>query len=193
MKKKIAAKIKLVKTLNEKASRHKLTEVHIKAAGLLAQGILNGKQIAQRCRVPYVRLNSWKSKAFFMEEVQRQISVYASQQRGQNLGIRERRIAMRDELFEALQYIRQKRGENADAEMKKMGGLTGLIVAEAVRDNRGKVVGKVYQVDHPTVTQMRQLAIDQAREVGEWNADKAGGNTSVTIVLTPEERGWAGK
>ena len=52
---------------------------------------------------------------------------------------------------------------------------------ELFRRNRSRV-------DHPTIDQLRALAVDQAKDVGDLGGDKPG--VAVTIVLNEEERGW---
>ena len=52
----------------------------------------------------------------------------------------------------------------------------------------GKAIDQKYIVDHPTIDQLRALAVDQDKDVGDLGEDKPG--VAVTIVLNEEEKGW---
>ena len=132
-----------------------------------------------------------KRLPLFQAEVQHQINVFRNRVAGGYLGIRDKRVEMRDELAQALQYIRKSRAQAAkdDAELKAQGGRTGLVVAQNIHNLKtGKVIDHKYLVDHPTIDQLRALAVDQAKDVGDLGGDKPG--VAVTIVLNEEEQGW---
>jgi hypothetical protein len=173
--------------------RYRITTKHVHAATLLAGGQMNGMQICKKVGITYPQFNRWKRVPAFQEEVARQVAQFRNKVNGGALGLREKRIEMRDELAHALQYIRQQRRKKAksDKELKEAGGLSGLVVQENVRDLRtGKLLDKKFTVDHPTVTQLRAIAMDQAKDVGDLNAPEKGAGVQVTIVLSKEEQGW---
>ena len=127
----------------------------------------------------------------FKAEVERQLTVFRKRVAGGYLGIREKRLEMRDELAQALQYIRKSRAQTAkeDAELKAQGGRTGLVVKENILSLKtGALLDTKYRVDHPTINQLRALAIDQAKDLNESDGDKHG--VAVTIVFSEEEQGW---
>jgi hypothetical protein len=125
-------------------------------------------------QITYPQLKRMKRLALFRAEVERQLTVFRHRVAGGYLGIRDKRVEMRDELAQALQYIRKSRAQIAkeDAELKAQGGGTGLVLKQNVLNMKtGKVIDHKYVVDHPTIDQLRALAVDQAKDVGDTGGD----------------------
>ena len=164
---------------------------HVHVASFVAQGKLNGHQICEQAGISDPQLKRMKRLQLFQAEVERQLTVFRKRVAGGYLGMREKRVEMRDELAQALQYIRKSRAQTAgeDTELKAQGGRTGLVLKQNVHNMKtGKVIDHKYVVDHPTIDQLRALAMEQAKDVGDLGGDKPG--AAVTIVLTPKEQGW---
>jgi hypothetical protein len=160
-----------------------LNQKQILAAQLVAEGKLGLKQIANQVQCSVPSIVGWKHLPKFQELVAHHRKVFENRVAGSFLGQRMKRVEMRDNLARALIHTVRKRGQAAakDKALLAVGGDNGLVVTK-LRHVRGKGVVKEYEIDHPTIDQMRNLMREQAIDNGQWSEKKDVGG-SVELVV----------
>jgi hypothetical protein len=172
-------------------SHRSLGPKHIKAAVLEATGKTNA-EIMQLVDITIGQLAAMRRMEKYQVELKRQIDIYSAKVAGGILGSQINRLKIRDKLYQNLQHIRKQRKKLAedDPELEAQGGLTGLVVAEPLL-SAGRKLGTKYSIDHETIDQIKSLANETAKDLGQLGGDK-NGNTAVqvNITFTQEDQAW---
>ena len=166
-----------------------MTKTHYYCAMLEATGT-DKNEICKRAAISLYQFEKMRRMEKYRAELAKQVGIVNAKMQSSILGEQRRRLAIRDELYNSLEVIRDKRRErvNVDPLLVAAGGETGLIVREVSYDRRGQEIVQ-YKVDHPTIDQIKSLMNETAKDLGQMGG-KGDTGVSVTINLTTDDQGW---
>lgn len=147
-----------------------LTGQQLKAALMVAQSRLNGKQIAEQLGISRRTLVDWKRLPEFRAEVQRHLAIWRKEVRVRGIAEQEMRLHNLNNLFKRCVGIVHARARD-EFHRKVPGGNTGLIVVRQKSLHVGeKEYSTVleYETDTGLIAEMRNLMEHMAVEKGEW-------------------------
>lgn len=164
-----------------------LNKPMIHAALLEASGS-SMKEICDRVGISKYQLNRMRRMDFYKDEVAKQINIVTAKMSAGILSDQKRRLVIRDELYESMEVIRDRRKELSakDPLLKEHGGETGLVLKHIMFDRQGNKIEQ-FEVDHGTVDQIKSLMNETAKDLGQMGGDKGSG-VSITINLTHEDQ-----
>jgi hypothetical protein len=138
------------------------------AAQMVAEDEYPDAGIASRVGISERTLERWKLQPAFRERVARLVHVYAERALKHGLARQERRLSVLNDLHGKLLQIIRERSEDGELEGVP-GAATGLICKTVKGIGKGGdyQVVDVYEVDNPTVREIRALQEQAAEEVGQ--------------------------
>lgn len=142
----------------------KLTGRQERAAVLVAEDYLTDEEIAEQIQLERRTLARWKLQPEFrarVDEITQEMATFA---RRRGIARRERRLAVLDRTHRRLLKVIEERA--ADPTMADVpGGTTGLVVRQFKVS--GETVVTEYAVDTGTIRELRAVAEQAAKELGQ--------------------------
>ncbi|HEX5324381.1 MAG TPA: hypothetical protein VFW40_11385 [Capsulimonadaceae bacterium] len=148
---------------------------HERAAFLLAEGVMNAREIAETLRMGESTLHHWKSgrsvrRDDFLEFPERVRTLRAellAQVRAQGIAVLEQRVKRASDDWQRLQQIRRERAAKTGLG-DVPGGSTGLLIRTVKSVGRGDAAQLIeeYEIDHALLSELRALENQVARELG---------------------------
>jgi hypothetical protein len=160
------------------------TEQRDKAARLVADGRKTEASIAAEVGISTRTLERWRTQPEFQERVERYIQAAEVKARECAIARKMARVAALQERWQALQQIRAERGQ-ALAGQGIPGGETGDLVRSVKTIGQGERAQVVteYELDAALLRELRAHEEQAARELGQWNDQRAEEATAAPTAL----------
>lgn len=144
------------------------TKRKLKAASLIADGVLTVAEIAKKIKVGEATIYRWKNEPEFSEKVQSLVAAIGSRLQQFPLSLRARRVAELQEQYDKLKAVVAARAESSVMQ-EAAGGNTGLLVRtqKGLGSGLNFTVVDEFTVDTGLLREMREHSKQVAQECGQ--------------------------
>jgi len=166
-----------------------------KAAVLLAEGKRTETAICATIGIHITTLCRWKQHPDFQAEIKANLAAFREAELGRGIADRAKRIELYNNLTDKLLQVIEERAERMGD--KEAGTSTGLVVRTVRVSGSGSNAIEIieYSVDNATIKELRALAEQAAKDLGQWKdtreiTGKDGGPVEVktiTVEVPPTE------
>lgn len=181
----------------------KLTDQHIEAAQLLAEGEMTDVAIAERFGITRQTLWNWRQKPEFAALIDEQLSGFKAEVRRRGLASVDHRVKALNDRWVRMRRVIEERAEHPDY-ADAPGGTTGLLVKTYKQLGGGEHARTVeeFAVDTGLLRELREHEKQAAQELGQWSekseitgADGASIAFTATVcgMSSEEIRAWREK
>jgi hypothetical protein len=160
------------------------TKQRDRAAQLCADGRLTDTRIAAQVGISTRTLERWRTQPQFQEQVAAFIQAAEAKARECAIARKMARVAALQERWQALQQIRQERGQ-ALADQGIPGGSTGDLVRSVKQIGSGPTAQVVteYELDAALLRELRAHEEQAAKELGQWADQRPEEAASAPVAL----------
>lgn len=179
------------KRLKPQLNHRTLTTKHIHAALLQAEGRLGLNELCAKVGISMAQFARMRTMPIYMEEVERQTTIFRNRVDGSMLGQKSKRNEFREKLVKKIVHVVNKRAAKAlvEKDLEEEGGKSGLVLRQRVYQKGG--VDTRYVIDHGTVDRLQSLMNDIAKENGEMGAGaKEATGVTVNISFDNDDQDW---